>query len=120
MPSEIKSLSALISTSKEAHLPSYQLEEASPESDTVHGIKQEIDAEVCIEEQHAELLDTPQVRRCCRFPQRVEKEYVEAHRVAENNLCSLYIEAKFFFHFFITQKCKGFIEHFDMFTVRLL
>lgn len=72
---------------EDTHLSSYQLEEASPESNSIHRIKQEIDTEVSVEEQHAELLDTPEVRWCCRFPQRVEKKDVEAHCVAGIQFC---------------------------------
>jgi hypothetical protein len=67
------------------------LEQTSSESDSIHGIKQKIDAEIGIKEQHAELLNTPEVRRSCRFPQRVEKEDVESHSVAEINFSAIFL-----------------------------
>jgi hypothetical protein len=59
------------------------LEQTSPERNPVHRVKQEIDTEVCVEEKHAELLNTPQIGRCRCLPQGVKEKNIEPYRVTE-------------------------------------
>lgn len=56
--------------------------QTTAERHTAHGVQQEIDAEICVVEQHEELLETPERLRCI-LPRQSEEEHAQTNHVAE-------------------------------------
>lgn len=62
--------------------PAQHLFQTTAERHAAHSVQQEIDAEICVVEQHEELLETPERLRCV-LSRQSEKEYAQTNHVTE-------------------------------------